>query len=113
MLLANAHAHGAGAVTLTMRSHGDWLALDVADEGAGFAGDPERAFARRTGVHATLAATTGPQVAERPGTEGGHGIGLALARSLAHAESGRLVLSRPGPSPVFTLWLSSAPPRAG
>jgi hypothetical protein len=49
-------------------------------------GDPERVFARRAG------------------NADGHGIGLALARSLAEAEGGRL-LQRPVPAPVSALLL--------
>jgi signal transduction histidine kinase len=94
VLMANAHRHGAGAVTVTIRRSGDALALDVADEGAGIAGEPEQIFARR-----------GPRQPASIAVVEGHGIGLALARSLAHAEGGRLVLSRSGPAPVFTLWL--------
>ncbi|MEA2324412.1 MAG: hypothetical protein QOD81_4262 [Solirubrobacteraceae bacterium] len=90
VLVANARQHGAGAVTLTVRDVGGWLALDVADEGPGFAGDPEAAFARRAG-------------------SGGHGIGLALARSLAEAEGGRLSVGRSGPGPTLTLLLPRCP----
>jgi signal transduction histidine kinase len=79
--------HGRGAVTLTVRDVDGWLALDVADEGAGFSGDPE------------LAMTSRPR-------GDGHGIGLALARELAHAEGGRIVVTSAGPRPVLTLLLA-------
>jgi signal transduction histidine kinase len=87
VLLDNARVHGRGAVTLTVRDVDGWLALDVADEGAGFSGDPDRAMTSR--AHA-----------------GGHGIGLALARELAQAEGGRIVVTSAGPRPVLTLLLA-------
>jgi signal transduction histidine kinase len=96
VLVSNAHRHGAGAVSLTVRDVEGGLAVDVADEGPGFDGDPELAFARR-GAGATA------------GGAGGHGIGLALARSLAESEGGRLAVTRPGPGPVLTLLLARAP----
>jgi signal transduction histidine kinase len=89
VLLDNAVAHGAGTVTLSVRDAGGAVAIDVADEGPGPA-DPEEAFRRR-----------GDSAA-------GHGIGLALARSLAEAEGGRLRLTRPHP-PVFSLLLPARP----
>jgi signal transduction histidine kinase len=86
VLLANACVHGAGAVTVAVRQSGDWIAVDVSDEGPGPT-DPEEAFARRSG------------------SGEGHGIGLALARSLAHAEGGRLAVSASGAPATFTLTL--------
>jgi len=84
VLLSNACVHGAGAVTVTVRESGDFLAVDVHDEGGGV-GDPAEAFRRRSA------------------TSDGHGIGLALASALAHAEGGGLALRAPGPTPTFTL----------
>ncbi len=89
VLLDNAHRHGQGPVKVTLRDVGGALAIDVSDEGAGFAGDPESEFERRSDNRA------------------GHGIGLALARSLAHAEGARLVVTRAAPHPVFTLLLGA------
>jgi signal transduction histidine kinase len=86
VLVSNAVEHGAGAVTITLRDSGDWIAIDVADEGGVIPPKVGDVFARRSG--------------------GGHGIGLALARSLADAEGGRLALTWPGPDPVFTLTLA-------
>ncbi|HXS43420.1 MAG TPA: HAMP domain-containing sensor histidine kinase [Solirubrobacteraceae bacterium] len=92
VLIGNAHRHGAGAVTLTVRAVGDWLAVDVADDGPGLPDDPEAAFVRRTGAE--------------------HGIGLALARSLIHAEGGRLTVTRATPRPILTILLRPASPAA-
>jgi signal transduction histidine kinase len=85
-LVENAAQHGAGEVTVHAREAGDCLAIDVRDEGPGIHLDDAELFLRRSD-HAA-----------------GHGIGLALARSLAEAEGGRLNLTRPAP-PMFTLLL--------
>jgi signal transduction histidine kinase len=85
VLLDNAVTHGQGTVTVTARDAGDALAVDVSDEGPGIIDDTD-VFTRRN---------TSPS---------GNGIGLALARSLAEAEGGRLWLARPAP-PTFTLLL--------
>ena len=89
VLLDNAHRHGRGEVTVTVRETPLGVAIDVADRGPGLNGDSETAFVRR--------ASGG----------NGHGIGLALARSLAEAEGGALVVSNPGPHPTFTLLIGS------
>lgn len=91
VLLANAAQHGAGTVTLAVRDLGGWFAVDVGDDGSGVE-DAEAVFERR-----------GKSAA-------GHGIGLALARSLAAAEEGRLVLTRSAPAPIFTLLLPASAP---
>ncbi|MEA2443779.1 MAG: hypothetical protein QOJ12_1071 [Thermoleophilales bacterium] len=89
VLVDNALRHGDGVVEVKARAAGGGVAIEVSDEGAGFSGDPERFFARRGSA------------AE------GYGIGLALARSLAAAEGGRLTLDRASP-PLFTLRLPPA-----
>ncbi|WP_214401374.1 HAMP domain-containing sensor histidine kinase [Pseudonocardia lacus] len=88
VLLDNAARHGAGAVTVTARDADDAVAVDVEDEGPGVP-DTAEPFVRRSR------------------TAGGHGIGLPLARSLAEAEGGRLLLGRRSP-PRFTLLLPIA-----
>jgi signal transduction histidine kinase len=92
VLLDNAHRHGDGPVTITVRAIDQWLAVDVSDQGPGFTDSADHVFTRRTA------------------SRDGHGIGLALAQALAHAEGGRLVITQPSP-PTVTLWLP-APPAA-
>jgi HAMP domain-containing protein len=70
------------------RRSGDWLAVDVGDDGPGFAG-------------------AGDEFPRRAPSSDGHGIGLSLAQALAHAEGGRLAITVPRP-PTVTLWLAAA-----
>jgi signal transduction histidine kinase len=83
VMLDNALRHGRGSVTVTVRDAGGVVAIDVADEGV-IPIASAQLFRRRSAGDATT------------------GIGLALARRLAEAEGGRLVLSAPHPS-RFTL----------
>jgi signal transduction histidine kinase len=89
VLLDNAVTHGRGTVTVTARDAGDAFAIDVTDEGPGIDSDLDL-FARGNS------------------STDSHGIGLALARSLAEAEGGRLRLGTPAP-PTFTLLLPIDP----
>ncbi len=90
VLVDNAARHGAGTITISARPASGGVMVEVADEGPGVVGDPESVFERRVS------------------SGGGTGIGLALARSLAEAEGGRLVLRNAGPRPVFVLVLPAA-----
>ncbi len=85
VLLDNAATHGAPPATVSAVDIGTGLAIEVTDDGPGL---PE-----------------GVDVFRARGD--GHGIGLALARSLAEAEGGSLVIRSPSP-PVFALLLPSA-----
>jgi signal transduction histidine kinase len=89
-LLDNALQHGAGTVSLTARRSESSAEIDVADEGSGV---PEE----------LAAAVFDRQVSGSSGT----GIGLALARSLATADGGALVLAGPNRF-VLTLPLAAA-----
>ncbi|MEN3307053.1 MAG: hypothetical protein V7603_3255 [Micromonosporaceae bacterium] len=89
VLLDNALRHGSGTATVAVTDVGTGVSIEVGDEGPGIA-DPEQAFVRR-------------------GHGPGHGIGLALARTLAEAEGGRLVVRRAAPAPVLSLLLPAEP----
>jgi signal transduction histidine kinase len=93
VLLDNAVTHGLGTVTVTARDAGGALAIDVSCEGPGLGSDPD-------------------PFEPRQGAPAGHGIGLPLARGLAEAEGGRLLLTTPSP-PTFTLLLPVAPGNIG
>jgi signal transduction histidine kinase len=82
VLLDNAFAHGRPPVIVSATDLGTGLAIDVSDHGPGI---PD-----------------GVDVFRAPSD--GHGIGLALARSLAEAEGGRLITRRSSP-PTFSLLL--------
>jgi signal transduction histidine kinase len=84
VMVDNAIVHGGGAVTVSAHALNGGLAVDVTDEGGGI-DEVHNIFARRHSGGA------------------GSGIGLALARSLAEAEQGRLSLVDAGPRPVFRL----------
>jgi len=90
VLLDNALRHGHGTVTVATRETAQALAVDIADEGR--INTPDQLFVRRSP------------------TATGHGIGLALARSLTEAEGGKLLLSHREPT-TFTLLLPLVPAR--
>jgi signal transduction histidine kinase len=87
-LLDNALVHGAGTVTIRTSRTPNSVVIEVRDEGKG--------------VPAELV----PRIFERSvsGKPGGTGLGLALARSIAAADGGNVVLVRPKPA-VFALFL--------
>ncbi len=89
-LLENSLVHGDGTVTVSTRSTGISLVVEVTDEGEGVPLElGARIFER--------------SVSGRSST----GLGLALARELAAADGGRLELVQQKP-PVFAIFLSAA-----
>jgi signal transduction histidine kinase len=86
VLLSNALAHGGGDIRVDIASEDGSMSVTVADDGPGITDESL----------ATLL--------EREPDDVGHGIGLALARTLIEAEGGRLDLIQPRP-PVFRLRL--------
>jgi signal transduction histidine kinase len=85
ILLSNAVRHGGGAVTATVASDERRARVDIADEGPGFATIDDGLFQERVDTD-------------------GHGIGLALARTLVTTEGGTITLVRAAP-PVFRIEL--------
>jgi signal transduction histidine kinase len=82
VLIDNALRYGAGILRVGARAVAGGAAIDVSDDGSVALDD---------------------SVFDR-GTGNGHGIGLALARSMVEAEGGRLLLTRRMP-PTFTIVL--------
>jgi signal transduction histidine kinase len=90
-LLDNALVHGGGTVTIRTSRTRRSVVVEVRDEGGG--------------VPLELA----PRIFERSvsGSPNGTGLGLALARTIAAADGGQVVLVRPRPA-VFALFLPHA-----
>jgi PAS domain S-box-containing protein len=86
VLIENALKHGTGAISVVARKVAGGVALEVSDEGTGIEPDGPR---RRSD---------------------GTGMGLDLARALAEAEGGRLLLRRRAPSPTVAFLVPSHPP---
>jgi signal transduction histidine kinase len=84
VLIDNAARHGTGHISVHARETSDNVAIDVSDEGPGPGID-------HTGLF------------DHPAVDG-HGLGLPLARGLAEAEGGRLLLTPRAPT-TFTLFL--------
>ena len=92
-LLDNALVHGAGAVTIRTSQTPRSVVIEVRDEGKGV---PQELV---------------PRIFERSvsGAPGGTGLGLSLARTVAAADGGQVVLVRPRPA-VFALFLPHGVP---
>jgi signal transduction histidine kinase len=74
VLISNAHRHGHGTITITIRSLLGGTAIDVQDEGTGLiVADAEQIFRRGVGEQ--------------------NGLGLSIGRTLAEAEGARLIVT--------------------
>jgi signal transduction histidine kinase len=95
-LLDNALMHGGGTVTIQTSQNARSVVIEVRDEGRGVPPDlVSRIFER--------------SVSGRPE---GTGLGLALARTMAAADGGRVVLVKPKPA-TFAVFLPRHPLRPG
>jgi signal transduction histidine kinase len=95
-LLDNALMHGGGTVTIQTSQSTRSVVIEVRDEGKGIPPDlVSRIFER--------------SVSGRPE---GTGLGLALARTMAAADGGRVVLVKAKPA-TFAVFLPRHPPRSG
>jgi signal transduction histidine kinase len=95
-LLDNALMHGGGTVTIQTSQNARSVVIEVRDEGKGIPPDlVPRVFER--------------SVSGRPE---GTGLGLALARTMAAADGGRVVLVKPKPA-TFAVFLPRQPPAPG
>ena len=92
-LLDNALMHGGGTVTIQTSQNARSVVIEVRDEG--------------NGIPADLV----PRIFERSvsGRPEGTGLGLALARTMAAADGGRVVLVKPKPA-TFAVFLPRNPP---
>ncbi len=92
VLIDNGLRHGVGAIEIRLRRVTGGIAVDVSDEGSSISLlEADRVFTRRHG------------------SGDGEGIGLAVARSIAEAEGGRLLLTGHRPT-TFSLLLIEDPP---
>jgi signal transduction histidine kinase len=95
-LLDNALMHGGGTVTLQTSQNSRSVVIEVRDEGKGVPPELVSRIFERT-------------VSSRPE---GTGLGLALARTMAAADGGRVVLIKAKPA-TFAVFLPRDPPRPG
>jgi len=87
IVLSNAVRHGRGTLTVRVANDERHAIVEISDRGRGF-DDPAAAFQGRP-------------------SDDGHGIGLALARTLVSAEGGTIAIRRASP-PVVRIELPSA-----
>ena len=96
VLLDNALQHGRGAVSVRLREAGTALAVDVGDEGS------------TQGLDLLPVTTLTPRSPASPAAPTYGRLGMALARSLALAQGGRLLHARTEPRTRFSLLLPRA-----
>lgn len=85
-----------GQVTLSLHRDGEWACLQVADTGIGLSGEEQELVFQRF-YRAAEARSRG---------EGGAGLGLCIARSIAEAHGGNIqIASHPGQGSTFRVFL--------